>query len=70
MNAKKAKRTRKALKQQGIDVRQCIYLERNQHVVTSKDILGNVHGRTTAQTNFLSAQSGRSIYKQIKKVNA
>lgn len=70
MNAKKAKRIRKALKQQGIDVRQCVYVERNQHIVTSKDILSNVNGRTTAQTNYLVPSCGRALYKAIKEVNA
>lgn len=70
MNAKKAKRIRKALKQQGIDAGDCILLERKQHIVTVKNYQDVVVARTTAQTNFLAAHSGRSIYKQIKKANA
>lgn len=70
MNAKKAKRIRKAMKQQGIDVGECTLLACKQHIVTVKNYQDVVFARTTAQTNFLSASSGRSIYKQIKKANA
>ena len=70
MNAKKCKRIRRALKKAGTNVKQAIYLERNQHVVTSKDVLGNINGRTTVQTNYLVPSCGRGLYKAIKEVNA
>ncbi len=70
MNAKKAKRIRKALKENGIDANESTLLACKQHIVTLKNYQDVVVARTTAQTNFLAAQSGRSIYKQMKKVNA
>ncbi len=77
MNAKKAKRIRKALREQGIDASECILLARSQHVVlayssTTLDEKGNpvVIGRVTAQSNYLDPTCGRAYYKQLKKVAA
>lgn len=77
MNAKKAKRIRKALREQGINCKTAIYLERNQHVVlaysqTTLDEKGKpeVVGRVTVQSNYLAEYCGRAIYKQMKEANA